>query len=56
MTPETTFTLVFFCSGLVKLEGSDAQANSFILYVNEIDTFSSIVLVLTTKQFSLWNF
>ena len=37
----------FFCSGLVNLGGGDVQANfndSFILYVNKIDLFSSIVL------------
>ena len=36
----------------------DIQANfddSFIINVNKIDTFLSIVLVLTTKQFSLLN-
>ena len=48
----------FFCSGLVFLGGGDAQANiddSFILNVNKIDAFSSIVLVLARKQISLWN-
>ena len=58
MTHETTFTWEFFCSGLVYLGGGDAQANiddSFILNVNKIDAFSSIVLVLARKQISLWN-
>ena len=52
MAHKTAFTWEFFCSGLVKLREGDAQANFddfFILYVDKIDTFSSIVLVLTTK-------
>ena len=46
--------LIWSCS----FRTGDVQANfddPFILYVNKIDTFLSIVLVLTTKQFSLWN-